>query len=193
MFPALAAVARAVDAVDLDRDPDRVPVGRVELDRGDAWCVDELAFGCVAERASGPRVAAVARAIDLGGSGSGIDHVRVVRCLRDLKDMHPVHRRGQVGPALVLVAPAVDALIGAGQDLARTVGMRAHAPAARFVVDPAGVRVGAVPALARVVAEPDRVPDRGGISGDGHRSIPPVRETVSPSCGVRARSAEFPL
>ena len=120
----------------------------------------------------------VERAPDLRRAGAGEDYVRIVRRLRDLQDLEVVERRGEVGPAppVPLRArvglPAIDPLVGARQHLARPAGVDREAPAARFVVDPAGRGVGPVPGLADIVAEPDRMADRGGVGGDVHLRPP---------------------
>ena len=138
------------------------------MDRGDPRRVDEFAFHAVANIAAPPRPAAVRRAIELCRARAGEDNIGIVGRLADLENVQPVHRRRQMLPAVARHRPVVDADIGARQHVARPRRMGRDAPGAGFVVDAAGRREGAVPALAQVVAEPDRMADRRGIDGDVH-------------------------
>jgi hypothetical protein len=67
-----------------------------------------------------------------GGRVPGEDQVGIVRRTRDRPDAQAVHRRGQVGPFAARDIEPVDAGIGAGEQLARALRVRASAqPASR--------------------------------------------------------------
>ena len=74
--PGLAAVAADEHAVDLDGDPDRLRIARVEMDRRHPRRVDELAFHAVADLAAPPGPPAVGRAVELRRARAGEDDVR---------------------------------------------------------------------------------------------------------------------
>ncbi|MBM3533199.1 MAG: IS30 family transposase, partial [Alphaproteobacteria bacterium] len=82
--------------------------------------------------------------------------------MRDLPDVQTVHRRGQVMPALVRLAPAVEAPISGGEHAVRAVGVCGEAPDAGLVVH-AVLAVRPRPGLAEILGEPDRHADRADI------------------------------
>src|SRR6202158_1961178 len=85
MAPALAAIAAAVNAVDLDADPNRAWIARIEYDVGDLGRSGEALLRDWDPKPL-PSLAAIERAEHGGRLGAGVDDVGILRIHRDRPD-----------------------------------------------------------------------------------------------------------
>src|SRR5260370_41663016 len=97
MFPGLAVVAAAIDAVDFDTHPYRALVARIDQDIGNFWRASQASLGH-RHRQSMPALVAIVRAIDPGLLGAREYRVRIGGVEGRRPDLFAFHRRGDPEP-----------------------------------------------------------------------------------------------
>src|SRR5260370_42273188 len=96
MFPGLAVIAAAIDAVDFDTHPYRALVARIDQDIGNFWRASQASLGH-RHRQSMPALAAIDRAIDPGLLAARQYRARICRMEGRGPDLFAFHR--PVAPA----------------------------------------------------------------------------------------------
>ena len=137
-LPGSAAIGGTKGAVYLNRDPDRVRIGRVKLDGSHARGVNKPAFGRDIQITALPVATVIFRHKDFPGPGAANNESGIGRATGHLMDLQIIHRRWNVIPALRFMPPAIKALIGAGQKFPGSVGVIRHRPAPGLIIKAPG-------------------------------------------------------
>src|SRR5208337_4847392 len=120
MFPRLAVVATAIDAVDFDAHPDGTLVTRIDQDVGDLWRAREASLSH-RHRQSMPALAAIVGAIDSGLLGTCEHRVGIGGMEGRRPDLFALHRRVDPVPTRTIVFASIKPRFGAGEEVMRIV------------------------------------------------------------------------
>src|SRR5258708_38765094 len=121
MFPGLAVIAAAIDAVDFDTHPYRALVARIDQDIGNFWRASQASLGH-RHRQSMPALAAIDRAIDPGLLGARAYRVRICGMEGRGPDLFAFHRRVDPVPDRTLVFASIKSRLGTSEEAMRIVG-----------------------------------------------------------------------
>src|SRR5260370_3230827 len=161
MLPSVSAVEASIYAVDLDREPYRARVARIDRDvrhlrrTGEAFLrdVNGQLFKFLA---------AIGRTINSGWLGANENDVRVGRMPSHGPDLRPVHRRIKHLPVRPVIITAIYAGLGARQQVMRVMRRDGEGPNLNFSRHrmEGDVHLSRSPMLTAVGARPDALTNR---------------------------------
>src|SRR5208283_3076916 len=121
MFPGLAVIAAAIDAVYFDTHPYRALVARIDQDIGNFWRASQASFGH-RHRQSMPTLAAIVGAVNPGLLGAREHRFRIGGMEGRRPDLFAFHRRVDPVPGRTVVFASIKSRLGTSEQVMRIVG-----------------------------------------------------------------------
>src|ERR1700683_2257457 len=168
MSPGLAVVAAAVDAIDLDADPDGFLVARIYNDVGDLGCSGQASLGD-RNRELLPGSSSIRGSENCGRLSPEKKYVGIVGMKRNRPNLFSVGWRLNHVPLRAVIFAQIEAALGAGQQVRRI--MRRDGERSNLNLTGLGVEGKLHPAAAPMIAAVGAEPNSGANRADTNREI----------------------